>query len=621
MYFYARAALKKALKCKFLSLTNSRMSSNIRIGCASGFWGDTAMSVPALVHGGNLDFLVFDYLSEITMSILASAKQKSPDMGYTADFVHSALVPHLREIKKRNIRIISNAGGINPHSCAAAVTAAAKKVGLDFKIAVVTGDDLVPQLETIQGLNIKDMDKGFPCPPNVTSMNAYLGAGPIAKALERGADIVITGRCVDSALVLGPLINTFKWSMQDLDKMAMGSLAGHLLECGAQSTGGIHTDWHLIKDWHNMGFPIAECNKNGEFTVSKPPNTGGIVTVGTVSEQLVYEIGDPENYALPDVLCDFSNVKLTQAAENKVLVQGAKGKRPSDSYKVCATFNDGFRATAVCPVVGQKASEKALITAKSIIQRSENIFNALGLGNFRRTHLEVLGTEQNYGKNASNRDSREVVMWIAVHHEKKEAIQLFSREIAAAATGGTPGFTTLIGGRPKASSILKLFSFLYPKNKLQIQVTCCGKTEAFTPEELKPSNEFKSCSEPSNLTTIKGNNTYSLRDLAYARSGDKGNTCNIGIIARHPAFLPYIEEQLTKEAVTTYFSHLFESSSPNVQRYKLPGISAFNFVLKEALGGGGVASLRSDPQGKACAQVLIDFNLHDMPDLETLKKQ
>lgn len=621
MHFYARAAFKRLLKCKYMTLSNCRMSSNVRIGCASGFWGDTAMSVPALVHGGNLDYLVFDYLSEITMSLLASAKQKSADMGYTPDFVHSALAPHLIEIKKRNIRIISNAGGINPHSCAAAVAAAAKKEGLDFNIAVVTGDDLLPNKEVIQKLNIKDMDKGFSFPSNVTSMNAYLGAGPIAKALENGAEIVITGRCVDSALVLGPLINKFKWSMQDLDKMAMGSLAGHLLECGAQSTGGIHTDWHLIKDWHNMGFPIAECKANGEFIVTKPPNTGGMVTVGTVSEQLVYEIGDPENYPLPDVLCDFSNVKLTQIEENKVLVQGAHGKRPSDFYKVCATFNDGFRATTVCPVVGPNASDKALVTAKSIIQRSENIFNALGLGKFRRTHLEVLGAEQNYGKNAINQNSREVVMWIAVHHDKKEAITLFSKEIAAAATGGAPGFTTLIGGRPKASPILKLFSFLYPKDKIQVEITNNGKSEKYVPAELKDSNHSNSKHELSKFIIKKGTNTYHLKDLAYTRSGDKGNTCNIGVIARHPSFLPYIEEQLTKEAVGSYFSHLFEMEPAVVERYKLPGINAFNFVLKEALGEGGVASLRSDPQGKACAQVLIDFKLHNMPDLDSIKNE
>ncbi|KAG8200412.1 hypothetical protein JTE90_000498 [Oedothorax gibbosus] len=504
------------------------MSSNIRIGCASGFWGDTAMSVPALVHSGNIDYLVFDYLSEITMSILAKAKQKSPDMGYTPDFVHSAMAPNLHAIKEKKIRVVANAGGINPHACADALRAVAKKQNLDFKIAVVTGDDLLPQLDLMKSLNIKDMDKGFPVPENIHSMNAYLGAGPVAKALDLGADIVITGRCVDSAVVLGPLISKFKWSLNDLDKLAMGSLAGHLLECGAQSAGGIHTDWHLIKDWHNMGFPIAECQENGEFTVSKPPNTGGMVTVGTVSEQLVYEIGDPANYALPDVLCDFTNVKLTQVRENEVLVQGAKGKCPTDYYKVSATFGDGFRATAVCPVVGPRASEKAIITAKSILQRSENVFKLYGLKGFRQTHLEVLGAEQNYGKNAINKNSREVVMWIAVHHDKKEAISLFSKEIAAASTGGAPGFTTLIGGRPKASPILRLFSFLYPKNKVEIQITCEGKTEKYISEPIKAANASPAA-EFKKVPLTKGTNTYRLEELAYTRSGDKGDTNNIGI--------------------------------------------------------------------------------------------
>ncbi|GBN20842.1 hypothetical protein AVEN_39379-1 [Araneus ventricosus] len=620
MKYLPKRQFTNFLKCRIFGHSSQfRMSSNIRIGCASGFWGDTAMSVPALVHGGKLDFLVFDYLSEITMSLLAKAKEKNPDLGYTPDFVHSAMAPNLQAIKEKNIRVVANAGGINPHSCADALRAVAKKLNIDLKVAVVTGDDLLPRLENVRNLNIKDMDKGTSLPSNVHSMNAYLGAGPIAKAIDYGADVVITGRCVDSAVVLGPLVSKFKWSFQDLDKLAMGSLAGHLLECGAQSAGGIHTDWHLIKDWHNMGFPIAECKENGEFTISKPPNTGGIVTVGTVSEQLVYEIGDPANYALPDVLCDFTNVKLTQVAENVVLVQGAKGKRPSDYYKVSATYGDGYRATAVSPVVGPKAAEKALITAKSIIQRSENVFKRFGLDGFRRTHLEVLGAEQNYGKNAKAKDTREVVMWIAVHHDKKEAISLFSREIAAASTGGAPGFTTLIGGRPKASPILKLFSFLYPKDKIQIQVTYDGKTEMFKPEVVKESSTTPT-PEPKKSPLIKGTNTYRLGDLAYTRSGDKGDTCNVGVIARHPAFLPYIEDQLTEASVANYFDHLFSSDKRVVERYSLPGIHALNFVMREALGGGGVASLRSDPQGKACGQMLTDFELRNMPNIDTLKK-
>ncbi|XP_042908613.1 uncharacterized protein [Parasteatoda tepidariorum] len=598
------------------------MSSNVRIGCASGFWGDTATSVPPLVHGGKLDFLVMDYLSEITMSILAAAKQKSPDMGYTPDFIHSALVPNLPAIKEKNIRVIANAGGINPHSCADALKAAAKKLNIDLKIAVITGDDLLPELEKLKSMNIKDMDKGTSMPTNVTSMNAYLGAGPIAKAIDLGADVVITGRCVDSALVLGPLLSKFKWNMKDLNKLAMGSLAGHLLECGAQATGGVHTDWHKVKDWHNMGFPIAECKENGDFLISKPPNTGGIVTVGTVSEQLVYEIGDPANYHLPDVLCDFSNVKFSQIEDNVVLVQGARGKTPSDYYKVSATSNDGYRATSVYPVVGPRAAEKAIITAKSIIERSENIFKKLGLEKFRRTHIEVLGTEQNYGENSRVKNNREVVMWIAVHHDKKEAISLFSKEIAAAATGGTPGSTTMVGGRPKASTLLKLFSFLYPKNKIQAKITYEGKTESYTPVLFENEQSTHSMNGHKEEKPIlkKGTKTYRLEDLAYTRSGDKGDICNVGVIARHPSFVPYIEEQLTPDSVGKYFKHLFNGEKQVVERYKLPGINAFNFVMREALGGGGVASLRSDPQGKAAAQILTDFELHNMPDLQTFEK-
>ncbi|XP_067142774.1 uncharacterized protein [Centruroides vittatus] len=601
----------------------------LRIGCASGFWGDTATAVPQLVHLGKLDFLVFDYLSEITMSLLVAAKKKFPEYGYTPDFVLAAMAPNLSAIKQQGIRVISNAGGISPHLCAKALKEEASKQGIEINVAVITGDDLMAEKERIEKENYKEMTSDLPFPKTVNSMNAYLGAGPISAALDKGAEVVITGRCVDSAIVLGPLIHNFKWKLDDWDKLASGSLAGHLVECGAQSTGGIFTDWHQVSDWDNMGFPIVECAGDGKFIITKPESTGGLVSTATVSEQLLYEIGDPQNYLLPDVTCDFTQVKLTQIADDNVLVEGAKGKPPTKEYKVSATYSDGYRAIAVCPIKGPRAVDKAEKSAEAVLKRCNKIFDYMQLGNFRRVYMEILGSEQSYGRKAISKEKapREVVMWVGVHHDNKLALQLFARELASSATGGAPGMTNLVGGRPKPAPVLKLYSFLYPKEKVKIEISMNDKTENYDVELFKNIDieENKSTVQIEKKNNVKtGTNTYRLEDLAYTRSGDKGDTANIGVIARHPSFVPYLEHYLSEAAVADYFVHLFENSESahhNVKRYYLPGINAFNFVLNRALGGGGVASLRSDPQGKALGQILLDFEFQNMPSIEEINNK
>nr|XP_008110152.1 PREDICTED: uncharacterized protein LOC103279026 isoform X1 [Anolis carolinensis] len=605
--------------------------SPVRIGCASGFWGDTAASVPQLLYGGKLDFLVFDYLSEITMSLLATAKARAPDLGYTPDFVLTAVAPYIKDIHRKGVRIVSNAGGMNPLACAAALGQVAEKAGVDLKIAVVTGDDLMGELNNIKKAVYKG-ENGMPFPENIQSMNVYLGARPISRALDLGADVVVTGRCVDSSLVLGPLMHSFGWNRDEFNLLASGSLAGHLIECGAQCTGGIFTDWHAIPDWHNIGFPIVECSADGSFIVSKPPNTGGLVSFGTVAEQLVYEIGNPKEYILPDVTCDFSHVSITEipgVEGGAVKVQGAKGLPPSSCYKVNATYLDGFRATACCPVGGPKATEKGRRTAKSILERTRIMFDKLGYGDYSAVNLQILGSEETYGPHAKqNIDGgpREAVVWLAVLHKEKKAVEIFSREIAPAGTGMAPGLTGIVGGRPKVSPVLKPFFFLYPKKNIKIDIFMNGHhVETFeedlsftsdapiSPEEQKIQEDMKDL--PS------GPHAYRLEELAYTRSGDKGNSANIGVIARHPLYYPYLKKILTARAIEDYFHHLLEkekSGQSLVTRYELPGIYGLNFVLKNSLGGGGTASLRSDPQGKAFGQMLLDFNIKNVPDLKSL---
>ncbi|XP_069487413.1 uncharacterized protein [Ambystoma mexicanum] len=604
----------------------------VRVGCASGFWGDTAAAVPQLVHGGKLDFLVFDYLSEITMSLLTAAKSKSPDMGYAPDFVHTAMAPFLKDIHKKGIRVISNAGGTNPQACATALQEVLKKADLDLKIAVITGDDLMAEKDTLRAAGITDLESRKPFPDTINSMHAYLGARPISRALDLGADIVVTGRCVDSSVVLGPLIHWFGWKRDDFDLLAAGSLAGHLIECGAQCTGGIFTDWRAVPDWHNIGFPVVECSSNGQFILSKPPNTGGLVSFGTAAEQMVYEIGDPQRYLLPDVTCDFSHVSIIEipgADGGAVTINQAKGSPPTKLYKVCATYFDGFRATAVCPVGGPYAAEKGRRTAESIVKRTRLMFQQLGFEDYSGVSIQVLGAEDTYGLHATKREDggpREAVVWLAVHHRQKKALELFSREIAAAGTGMAPGLTAVVGGRPKVSPVLKPFFFLHPKKNIKIDIFMNGEhIETFQEDETFTTDadvaEKEHLEEDGLKDLPSGPFTYRLEELAYTRSGDKGNSANIGVIARHPLYYPYIKRALTAQVIEEYFQHLIRKENSDetvVTRFTLPGINGLNFVLRNSLGGGGIASLRSDPQGKSYGQMLLDLKIKNVPDLKSL---
>jgi hypothetical protein len=320
------------------------VSKTIRIGGASGYWGDSDMALPQFLKAGGLNYIVFDYLAEITMSILARQRAKDPAQGYAADFV-SLLKPHLKEIKRQGVKILSNAGGVNPRACGDATRAAVKAAGLDLKVAVVEGDDLIARAEELGAAREMFSGETFPAREKIVSINAYLGAFPIAEALKRGADIVITGRTVDSAVTLGACIHEFGWSKDQADLLSAGSLCGHILECGAQATGGNYTDWESVAEtlW-DIGYPIADVTASGRFTITKAKGSGGAVTVGTVGEQMLYEIGDPQAYVLPDVVCDFSGVKIEQAGKDRVTVSGAQGLPAPDTYKVSATYEDGFRA-------------------------------------------------------------------------------------------------------------------------------------------------------------------------------------------------------------------------------------------------------------------------------------
>lgn len=590
----------------------------VRIGGASGFWGDSSVGAPQLVASGQIDYLVFDYLAELTMSILAGARLKKPEAGYATDFVSVAMKAVLKDVVAKGIRVVSNAGGVNPHGCAAALAALAAEQGVALKIAVVDGDDVMPLVPQLRDASepVRELQSGAPLPKQLLTANAYLGALPIRAALDAGAQVVITGRCVDSAVTLGVLMHAFDWRADEYDKLAGGSLAGHILECGCQATGGLFTDWDTVPDWPHIGYPIAECRSDGVFTVTKPAGTGGLVTPAVVSEQMLYEIGDPARYILPDVVCDFTGVTMHQVAPDRVDVRGARGLPPTGHYKVSATYMDGFRIAAQLTIVGIDAVAKARRTGEAIVARTSELLAANGLAPYSATHIEVLGAESCYGPHARAHGTREAVLRLSATHARKEALDLLAREVAPAGTSWSPGTTGAGGGRASASPSIRQYAFLLPKDRVTAQCTIDGRT---TPVTQPPGQAL--AERPSPQPTSSGAMTAAattdtvevpLVRLAWARSGDKGDISNIGVIARAPELLPVLRAQLTPEAVRAWLAHLVQGP---VTRFDVPGIHAVNFVCEQALGGGGMASLRNDPLGKGMAQILLSMPVRVAPAL------
>ena len=578
----------------------------IRIGGASGFWGDSRLGAVQLVQAEPaIDYLVFDYLAETTMAILAAARLKKPELGYATDFVDSAMKSVLADVMAKGIKVIANAGGIHPEGCAQALRAMARDMGLNPRIAVVTGDDVSALLPDLRAQGVTDMFSGAPLPDKILSANAYLGAWPIVEALRQGADIVITGRCVDSAVTLAPLIHEFGWQPTDWDRLAGGSLGGHIIECGCQATGGLFTDWQSVPNWPQMGYPIIECEPDGSFVVTKAAGTGGLISPASVGEQLLYEIGDPGAYVLPDVVCDFRHVRMTQEGEQRVRVSGAQGSAPPDTYKVSATAIAGYRCVGSLVLIGPQAAAKAKRTGDAIVARTRQMLKDLGWPDFSQTEVHLFGAETLYGEHARTGDSREVMVRISVSHKQREALALFAREIAPAGTSWAPGTTGASGGRPSPSPRILPLAFLLNKARVPVHVsiheaqhpvqTSLHHGQVVSPPALTWS-PWRESSEPQQ--------SIPLEALAWARSGDKGDISNIGLIARRPQWLPLIADRVSTAVVKAYFSDLVKG---HVERFYLPGLQAFNYVMHEALDGGGPASTRVDPLGKGMAQMLLDL--------------
>ena len=449
------------------------MKQLVRVAAGQGFWGDDLDAPRRQVEGGQIDYLMLDYLAEVTMSILQKQKERDPSLGYARDFV-GAIESILPGIVNKGVKVVANAGGVNPKACAAAVKTVAEKAGAKGKlrIGVVTGDDLLDRLDSLlaKGYPLANMDTGehlSTVRDKVLSANAYIGSEPIVEALAKDANVVITGRSTDTALTMAPLRHEFAWGASSWDQLAAGIVAGHIIECGAQCSGGnCLYDWRSIPDLANVGYPLVEASPDGTFVVTKHPKTGGRVSVPTVTEQLVYEMGDPHSYITPDVIADFTTIRLAQDGENRVRVSGIKGRPPTDKLKVSIAYQAGFKAVGTLVYAWPDALEKAQLADKVLRQRLDR----LGL-RFERVLTEFVGANSTHGRLAGDQSSApEVQLRFGVRGSNRAAVERFTREIAPLVLNGPPTVTGFAGGRPKVEEIVAYWPALIDKSVVQTSV-------------------------------------------------------------------------------------------------------------------------------------------------------
>ncbi len=445
----------------------------VLIANGQGFWGDSMLGPMRLVEEGPLDYLTLDYLAEVTMSIMQKLKQRDPQAGYATDFVE-LLRRILPTCKKKGIKVIANAGGVNPRGCRDAILQVVEQLGLSgVRVAIVEGDDILDRLPELieSGEEFRNLDTGAPLSEvrdRLSSANVYIGAKPIADALAQGADVVVTGRATDPSLVVGPLIHEFGWSMDDYDKLASATVMGHILECGAQCTGGNYTRWREVEDFARIGYPVAEASADGSFVVTKHEGTGGLVNVETVTSQLLYELGDPKTYLGPDVTADFTTIRLEQDGRHRVRVSGVKGTAPTDTYKVSMSYRNGYKVVGQLVMTGPDAIEKARLCAQIV-------FDRLALAGFRipeeNRFVELFGTNICYdGIVETPEQPHEVLLRIGARGPDKPPLEFLGRELAPLVTSGPPGVTGFAAGRPRASLVVGYWPALIDKRKVQTNV-------------------------------------------------------------------------------------------------------------------------------------------------------
>jgi hypothetical protein len=591
------------------------MKSVVRIANAGGYWGDDPDALLRQVTGGPIDYVTMDFLAEITMVILQRQRARQPEAGFASDFIEQ-LAAALPAIVERGITVVVNAGGINPDGCAEAVAALCRRAGVSLPIGLVSGDDLLPRLDELEaaGVRLDRMDgeqRYDDIRGRVVAANAYLGARPVVEVLRGGARIVVTGRTTDAALILAPLVHEFGWQWNDWDRLAAGIAAGHILECGAQATGGNFTDWQRISSMLDVGYPIAEAYPDGSFVIGKHPGTGGVVNPRTVTEQLLYEIGDPRAYLTPDVSADFTALRLTQDGTDRVRVSGARGAPPPATLKVSMVYRQGFRAVGTVLISGPNVIAKA-------DRLAEMVWHRVGT-DFADRRTDCIGFNACWGGAATTGpEPNEVVFRIGVADADRAKLERFAKHLLGFALQGPPGLG-VFGGRPEVQEALGFWPALVPRELVEACVAvrredrsdtrtvpmtlpaggADGRTEAsdHVLPEPAPSRSTRTSSVP-------------LATIAYARSGDKGDHANIGVAARSAEAYAFLRETLSAMRVRAFYQDLVKGA---VVRYELPNLLAFNFLLHNALGGGGTLSLRADHQGKTLAQGLLTMQL-DVPD-------
>jgi hypothetical protein len=451
------------------------LKEKIYIANGQGFWGDSIDAPVQSVNGGKLDYLTLDYLAEVTMSIMQRQKLKKPELGYATDFVQlmERILPTLVEKK---IKVIANAGGVNPEACRQAVFNVAKKLGIQgLKIGIVHGDNILNRIKEFesQTIALKSMDSGesiydlIKKGHEILSANVYMSSQPLVEALEKGAQIIIAGRTTDTGLAMAPMIYEFGWKTDDWNKLAAGTIAGHIIECGAQCTGGNFTRWRDVPDMWNVGYPVVEAYPDGNFFITKHERTGGLVSVDTISEQLVYEMGDAKNYITPDVIADFTSIRLEQAGPDRVKVFGIQGKPSTEFYKVSASYLKGYKASGQLTISGPDAFDKAKLCGEILWKRLERAGVA-----FDEKSTEYLGVNTCHeGIVPVPPQINEVVLRVGVKDKDKNKVDRFGKEIAPLVTSGPPGVTGFAGGRPKPQEIVAFFPTLIPKKLIQTTVS------------------------------------------------------------------------------------------------------------------------------------------------------
>jgi hypothetical protein len=552
----------------------------VRIASGQGFWGDALDAPQRQVDGGPVDYLMLDYLAEVTMSILQKQRERNPEAGYARDFV-GAMRSVFPAVAERGVKVIANAGGVNPTGCAEAVLAAADEEGVRGKVrlGVVTGDDLLPRLDALlaDGHELRNMDTDAPLSDvrdRVVSANAYIGSTPIVEALERGANVVITGRSTDTALTMAPLRYEFGWAADDWDRLAAGIVAGHILECGAQASGGncLH-DWRSIPDLANVGYPIAEARADGSFVVTKHDGTGGRVSVPGVTEQLVYEMGDPTTYITPDVVADFTTIRLEDAGPDRVRVHGIGGRE----------------ATPV-PQGVDRLPRRLEGRGHARLRLARRAREGAG----RRPHpARAHGPPRPPVRHDPHRVRR------CERHARTPRRRRTRRARGAAAhrrARRRPGVGGALLARDRPAGAQRAAE----RHRLRRRPAEGGGARGLLAGPHRQARGDHARRHPGVSMRVR------LVDLAHARSGDKGDTANVGVIALQPAWYPLLAEQLTAERVRAHFGDLIDGP---VERFELPNLNALNFLLHGALDGGGTLSLKTDAQGKVCSTALLRMEL------------